>query len=124
MPNERTGETPHELSRTEIREIVDAYAAAALRVCRGEFDGAELALFGDMLPDEFLSPLVNRRTDEYGGSIENRLRFSCQIVCAVRDAVGPGFVVGVRLSADDFQEGELSRAERLEAAPDLSLIHI
>ena len=116
VPNERTGETPHELSRTEIREIVDAYAAAALRVCRGEFDGAELALFGDMLPDEFLSPLVNRRKDEYGGSLENRLRFSFRIVRAVRDAVGPGFIVGVRLSAEDFQEGELSRAERLEVA--------
>jgi len=116
VPNERTGETPHELSRSEIREIVDAYAAAALRVSRGGFDGAELALFGDMLPDEFLSPLVNRRKDEYGGSLENRLRFSFRIVRAVRDAVGPGFIVGVRLSAEDFQEGELSRAERLEVA--------
>jgi 2,4-dienoyl-CoA reductase-like NADH-dependent reductase (Old Yellow Enzyme family)/thioredoxin reductase len=115
-PNERTGEIPHELSRTEIHDIVDAYAAAALRVCRGEFDGVELAFFGDMLPDEFLSPVVNRRRDEYGGSLENRLRFSCEIVRAVREAVGRGFVVGARLSADDFQEGEPGRPDRLEVA--------
>jgi 2,4-dienoyl-CoA reductase-like NADH-dependent reductase (Old Yellow Enzyme family) len=69
-----------------------------------------------MLPDEFLSPLVNRRTDEYGGSLENRLRFSCEIVRAVREAVGRAFVVGARLSADDFQEGEPGRADRLEVA--------
>ncbi len=116
VPNERTWEVPHQLSIAEIRELVDAYASAALRTRRGGFDGVELAFFGDMLPDEFLSPTVNRRTDEYGGSLANRFRFLREIVLAVREAVGRDFVVGVRVSADDFLEGELDRAERLAVA--------
>jgi 2,4-dienoyl-CoA reductase-like NADH-dependent reductase (Old Yellow Enzyme family)/thioredoxin reductase len=116
VPNERTWEIPHALSIAEIREIVDAYALAALRTQKGGFDGAELAFFGDMLPDEFLSPSVNRRRDEYGGSLENRARLLREIVMAVREAVGRDFVVGVRVSAEDFLEGELDPAERLEVA--------
>src|SRR5579884_2784596 len=116
VPNERTWEIPHALSIREIREIVDAYAAAALRARRSGFDGVELAFFGDMLPDEFFSPAVNQRKDEYGGSLENRLRFSCEIVTAVREAVGRDFIVGVRVSAEDFLEGEAGRMERLAAA--------
>src|SRR2546425_2945051 len=67
-PNERTGEVPRTISREEIAMIVSAYAAAAERTVRAGFDGVEVAMFGDMLPDEFLSPVVNRRTDEYGGA--------------------------------------------------------
>ena len=116
VPNERTWEIPHRLSTAEIRELVDAYAAAALRARRGGFDGVELAFFGDMLPDEFFSPVVNRRTDDYGGSLENRLRFSREIVTAVREAVGRDFIVGVRVSAEDFLEDGPDRTERLAAA--------
>ncbi len=114
VPNERTWEVPHALSIPEIREIVDAYAAAAVRTRAGGFDGVELAFFGDMLPDEFLSPSVNRRTDEYGGPLENRARLAREIAGAVREAVGRDFVVGARVSADDFLDGELDRQERLK----------
>lgn len=115
-PNERTWEVPHALSVAEIRELVDAYAAAAVRTRDGGFDGVELAFFGDMLPDEFLSPAVNRRTDRYGGSLENRARLAREIVSAVREAVGRDFLVGARVSAEDFVDGELGREERLAVA--------
>ena len=116
VPNERTWEIPHALSVADIREIVDAYATAARRTREGGFDGVELAFFGDMLPDEFLSPSVNRRRDEYGGSLENRARLQREIVTAVRESVGREFIVGVRVSADDFLEGELDLKERLAVA--------
>lgn len=123
-PNERTWEIPHVLSIADIREIVDAYAAAAVRTKAGGFDGVELAFFGDMLPDEFLSPSVNRRTDGYGGPLENRARLQREIAVAVREAAGRDFVVGVRVSAEDFLEGELSREDRLAVARMLDALGI
>ena len=115
-PNERTGEVPRTMSREEIAMIVSAYAAAAERTVRAGFDGVEVAMLGDMLPDEFLSPVVNRRTDEYGGSFEGRLRFPTELLTAVREALGRQHLLLVRMSADDFLPGELTREERLEVA--------
>ena len=115
-PNDRTGETPRIMSRDDIRTIVDAFAAAAERTVKAGFDGVEVAVFGDGLADQFLSPLVNHRTDEYGGDLENRLRFTLEVLRAARDAIGPDAVLMIRISADDFQPGELSNEERAEVA--------
>jgi 2,4-dienoyl-CoA reductase-like NADH-dependent reductase (Old Yellow Enzyme family) len=115
-PNDRTGETPRVMTIDDIRMIVDAYAAAAGRTVRAGFDGVEVAVFGDGLPDQFLSPLVNRRTDAYGGDLQNRLRFTQEILEACREAIGPDALLMVRLSADDFQPGELSTEDRIEVA--------
>lgn len=123
-PNERTGEVPRIMSRQEIATVVAAYAAAAERAGRAGLDGVEIALFGDMLPDQFLSPRVNQREDEYGGSFDGRLRFPTEILTAVRDAIGPSRLLLVRMSADDFLPGELSREDRLEAARRLDALGV
>ena len=101
-------ETPHELHIDEIREIIDAFAAAAIRVRSGGLDGIELHGAHGNLIQQFLSPLTNKREDEYGGSAENRLRFALQVVGAVRRAVGPDFVVGIRISAQEDHPGGLT----------------
>src|SRR3989441_7793918 len=100
QPNERTGETPRAMSHGDIKMVIDAYAAAAERTCRAGFDGVEIAMFGDMLPDEFLSPTVNTRTDEYGGTLAQRLRFPTELLLAVREAIGP---VGANLGGPSLR---------------------
>ena len=122
--NERTGEIPHAMSPAEIRMVVDAYAAAAERTCRAGFDGVEIAMFGDMLPDAFLSPAANTRTDAYGGTFERRLRFPTEVLRAVREAIGSNPLLFVRVSGDDFLPGELSPDERLEVARRLDALKL
>ena len=124
QPNERTGEIPHAMSPAEIRMVVDAYAAAAERTCRAGFDGVEIAMFGDMLPDAFLSPAANTRTDAYGGTFERRLRFPTEVLRAVREAIGSNPLLFVRVSGDDFLPGELSPDERLEVARRLDALKL
>jgi 2,4-dienoyl-CoA reductase-like NADH-dependent reductase (Old Yellow Enzyme family) len=102
VPEHENREIPHALSRVEIREIVGAYAAAARRLQRAGFDGADLSAFARHLIDQFWVPAVNRRTDEYGGSLENRLRFAVEVIGAIREAVGREFVIGLRVSGDEL----------------------
>lgn len=104
-------EWPHVMTREEIAEVVAAYAMAARRLKEGGFDGADVPLYGGHLPEQFLSPLSNRRDDEYGGSLENRLRFSVEIFRAIRATVGRDFILGTRLSGDHFIEGGLGVAD-------------
>src|SRR5262249_57604461 len=80
----------------EIAEIVAAYAAAARRLQRAGFDGADLCAFARHLIDQFWVPSVNRRTDKYGGSLENRLRFSVEVIRALRAAVARGLILRLR----------------------------
>ena len=95
----------------EIAEIVGAFGAAADRCRKGGMDGVEiLAAFG-FLVAAFLSPVANRRTDDYGGSLENRMRFCREVVSAVRDAVGPDGIVGLRIPGDELVEGGLEIEE-------------
>jgi 2,4-dienoyl-CoA reductase-like NADH-dependent reductase (Old Yellow Enzyme family)/thioredoxin reductase len=102
VPEVENREIPHALDRGEIAEIVQAYAAAARRLQRAGFDGADLCAYARHLIDQFWVPSVNRRTDEYGGSLENRLRFAVEVIGAVRAAVGRAFVLGLRVSGDEL----------------------
>ncbi len=96
---------PHELTVTEIHGVVRAFADAAKRALDAGFELVELHNAHGYLANEFLSPLSNKRTDEYGGSIENRMRFSIEIVDAVR-AVWPGRLpLFLRISASEWTEG-------------------
>ena len=95
-------ETPHEMTVDEIAEIVRAFAAAARRMREAGLDGVELHLAHGYLLEQFMSPLSNRREDEYGGDEERRLRFPREVIQAVRGAVGPDYTVGIRISADQF----------------------
>lgn len=93
-------EIPHVLSKDEISQIVQSFASAAQRLERCEWDGIEITSYGGQLIEQFWSPHVNRRTDEYGGNLENRMRFSQEVVQAVRAAVSPEFVISFRMTGD------------------------
>ncbi|MBV8566283.1 MAG: NADH:flavin oxidoreductase [Methylobacteriaceae bacterium] len=99
----------------DIRRIVAAYADAAERVKAGGLDGLELECYGHLI-DQFWSPATNKRTDEYGGSLDNRLRFAFEVLAAIRARVGPDFIVGTRMVCDEDWDRGLSRAEGLEIA--------
>jgi 2,4-dienoyl-CoA reductase-like NADH-dependent reductase (Old Yellow Enzyme family) len=94
-------EPPHALEHGEIREIVDHFALSASHAAAGGFDGIEVHGAHGYLIHEFLSPKSNLRTDAYGGSLENRMRFCTEVLEAVRAAVGAGVVVGLRLVGDE-----------------------
>jgi 2,4-dienoyl-CoA reductase-like NADH-dependent reductase (Old Yellow Enzyme family) len=90
-------QTPREITREEMKEVVASFAAAAKRAVDIGFDGVEVHGANGYLPDQFLTVYTNKRTDEYGGPVHNRIRFHVEIMQAVRDAV-KGKPVGVRIS--------------------------
>ncbi|MGI6230566.1 MAG: FAD-dependent oxidoreductase [Tractidigestivibacter sp.] len=105
------GRMPRALEHDEIVAIEDAFAQAARRAKQAGFDGVEVHGAHGYLICEFLSPYTNHRTDEYGGSFENRLRFLQNILRKVREQVGRDFIVGVRLSGEEKVEGGLTIAD-------------
>ncbi|HEV3353343.1 MAG TPA: NADH:flavin oxidoreductase [Acidimicrobiales bacterium] len=100
----------------DIARITDDFARAARVVADGGFDAVEVHLGHGYLPSEFLSPKINRRTDQWGGSLENRARFPRQIVRAVRDAVGDTLAVTAKLNMADGVPGGLWVDESVEVA--------
>jgi 2,4-dienoyl-CoA reductase-like NADH-dependent reductase (Old Yellow Enzyme family)/thioredoxin reductase len=109
---------PKEAEDWDIERIVADYAAAAQRMQAAGLDGIEIEAYGH-LADQFWSPATNKRTDEYGGSLDNRLRFIFRVLDAVRRAVGPHFIVGIRMVADEDWKQGLSREEGLHIAQKL-----
>ncbi|MFF2113905.1 oxidoreductase [Rhodococcus koreensis] len=101
VPNERFHVMPRALSIELIEEIVAGYASGAARLKWAGLDGVEITASHGYLPAQFLNPHTNVRDDRYGGSLENRMRMLRETAAAVRAAVGPDFVVGVRISADE-----------------------
>jgi 2,4-dienoyl-CoA reductase-like NADH-dependent reductase (Old Yellow Enzyme family)/thioredoxin reductase len=99
---------PKAMEQFDIGRIVRAYGEAARRCRDGGLDGVEVSAYAGHLIDQFLSPRMNRRTDRYGGSLSNRLRFAFEVLEQVRAAVGEDFVVGVRLSITENVEGGLT----------------
>jgi 2,4-dienoyl-CoA reductase-like NADH-dependent reductase (Old Yellow Enzyme family)/thioredoxin reductase len=95
------------IEKEEIHRIISDYAAAAKRVQASGMDGIEISAAHQHLIDQFWSPQTNLRTDEYGGSLENRMRFGLEVLNAVRDAVGADFCVGMRMCADEFNDDGL-----------------
>ena len=113
LPGGQFGQ-PTPLTTAEIADLVARWAIAA-RACRDAgFTGVQVHGAHGYLVSQFLSPRVNRRTDEYGGSLENRARFLLDIVAAVRAAVGPGFPVSVKLNSADFQKGGFDFSDSLK----------
>lgn len=106
---------PREMDHHDIKRIIAAYVAAALRCKQGGLDGTEILLHGH-LPEQFLSPATNFRTDEYGGSLRNRMRFTLELLDSVRSAVGSGFIIGVRIGANEDFAGGYGLSEGIEAA--------
>jgi 2,4-dienoyl-CoA reductase-like NADH-dependent reductase (Old Yellow Enzyme family) len=97
--------TPRELTTAEIEDIIDRFATAAAVCEEAGFDGVELHAAHGYLVTQFLSPLTNLRTDEWGGTAERRMRFLIEVVRRVRQRVSPGFAVAVKLNSADFQRG-------------------
>lgn len=97
--------SPREMSVADIRAMVDAFAAAAKRSLDAGFEVAEVHAAHGYLAHQFLSPLSNSRTDQYGGSLENRMRFVLEVSAAVREAWPQSLPVFVRISATDWKEG-------------------
>ena len=109
IPNPMSGVIPVEMTKTMIDDVVGAFGAAARRVRDAGMDGVDIHASSGYLIHEFLSPALNKRTDDYGGSPDNRLRFLLEVIAAVRDAVGDAkFAVGVRLPNDDHVPGGLT----------------
>ncbi|MEU7561894.1 NADH:flavin oxidoreductase/NADH oxidase family protein [Streptomyces eurythermus] len=96
---------PTAMTPQQIEETVARYAVTARRAEQAGFDGVEIHAAHGYLLSQFLSPLVNKRTDQWGGSLENRARMLLDIVRAVRAAVSPSFAVAVKLNSADFQRG-------------------
>jgi 2,4-dienoyl-CoA reductase-like NADH-dependent reductase (Old Yellow Enzyme family)/thioredoxin reductase len=106
---------PKTMEDWDIDRIVADYASAAQRCQAAGLDGIEIESYGHLM-DGFWSPLTNHRDDEFNGSLDNRLRFTFRVIDAVRAAVGPDFVVGIRMVADEDAEKGLSKAEGIEIA--------
>lgn len=105
----------HEMDRIRLD-----FAASALRCKQGGLDGVEVAFQAGQLLNNFLSKDTNTRTDEYGGSLDNRLRYGLEVLAAIRAAVGDDFVVGVRMVGDELNDNGMDQAECLEAAVKLA----
>lgn len=114
-PNERFHVMPRPLSRKVIREIIDGFGDAARRMWSAGIDGVEIVASHGYLPSQFLNPRINRREDEYGGPLENRLRLLRETVENIRSKTPDSFIVGLRISGNEMDHEGLSEDESLEA---------
>ncbi|MGC6768245.1 FAD-dependent oxidoreductase [Enterococcus sp. LJL51] len=105
VPSKTGNPAPRPLTEEEIYTIIDKYAEAAARAQKAGFDCVEIHAGHSYLLSQFLSPLYNKRTDQFGGTAENRARFAKLAVEAVRKAVGPFFPISLRFSADELLKG-------------------
>ena len=106
---------PKAAEQWDLDRIVADYAAAAVRCQKGGLDGIEIESYGHFL-DSFLSPMTNHRTDEYGGTLEHRMAFPRRVIQAVRAAVGPDFIVGIRMAMTEDHPDGLTPEDGLQAA--------
>lgn len=121
-PNHR--EVPHEIEPATIDEFVQSFIDAASRLQQGGFDGCEVMASHGHLIDQFWSANSNGRKDEYGESLENRLRFGIRVLEGIRKKVGPNFVIGIRVTADDFVDGGLTNTDCQEIARYLDRLNL
>ncbi|MGC0055406.1 FAD-dependent oxidoreductase [Brucella pituitosa] len=104
---------PKKAEEWDIERIIGNYADAAERMKAAGLDGLELEAYGHLL-DQFWSPRTNELEGDYGGSLDNRMRFSLQVLSAMRERVGPDFLIGIRYVADEVLEGGLTKSDGLE----------
>ncbi|MGA0597528.1 FAD-dependent oxidoreductase [Enterovirga sp. CN4-39] len=112
----RSGGTPHALSTKEVEEMVEWFASAAVNARDADADGVEIHGAQGHLIGQFVSPFSNTRTDRYGGSLENRLRFPREILQLVRRRLGPNSVIGYRMGVEEFTPGGITIDDACEIA--------
>jgi len=123
-------EVPKAMEKEDIQELLEYFHRSAINVRQGGFDGIELQFGHASLVRQFLSPLSNQRDDEYGGSLENRMRLAVEVIEAVRNTVGRDYTLGIRLCADEMIPGGLTLndtkeiARRLEATGKIDFIDL
>jgi 2,4-dienoyl-CoA reductase-like NADH-dependent reductase (Old Yellow Enzyme family)/thioredoxin reductase len=120
LPEPYHREIPHEIEEEQILETIRAFGQAVRRCKEGGLDGVELSAAHNHLIDQFWSPRLNHRTDRWGGSLENRMRFSIEMLDEIRRVVGRDFVVGMRIAADEFVDGGLGLDDLKEIAQRLA----
>jgi mycofactocin system FadH/OYE family oxidoreductase 2 len=108
VPDPMFRETPKEMEVEDIKEVIQYFSRSAVYAREGGFDGIELQFGHSSLARQFLSPLTNLRTNEYGGSFEKRLRFPIELLKALRETVGEDFTLGIRLCADEMAWGGIT----------------
>ncbi|HEU4368498.1 MAG TPA: FAD-dependent oxidoreductase [Methylomirabilota bacterium] len=111
------GPIPHEMNEDDMAEVIDGHVTSARHLREAGFDGLEVHFGHGHLLQQFMSPASNARTDAYGGSEENRLRFPLRVLRAVREAMGPEYAVGIRISAEEFMTPGLSLADMQRIVP-------
>jgi 2,4-dienoyl-CoA reductase-like NADH-dependent reductase (Old Yellow Enzyme family) len=107
---------PQAMSKADMRQLTQAFVQAAERAARIGLDFVEIHSTHGYLLSEFLSPLSNRREDEYGGSLENRMRYPLEVFCAVRDVFPAECMVGAKISGTDFADGGFTPDEAVAYA--------
>ncbi len=115
-PSKSEEKEVRELQKEDLVKITEDFAKAASRCMEAGFDGVEIHSAHGYLLNQFYSPLINKRTDEYGGSLLNRIRLHVEIIRAVRKAVGPDYPVLLRLGASDYKEGGTTIEDSVTAA--------
>lgn len=115
QPDAYSWTVPHVLGTDEIQEIVESYAAGAVKLQRAGFSGVELHGAHGYLITQFLSPWSNTRTDQYGGDLEGRTRFVREIMAAIRSECGTDFILGLKMPGDEGVKGGIDpdEAERI-----------
>jgi 2,4-dienoyl-CoA reductase-like NADH-dependent reductase (Old Yellow Enzyme family) len=102
------------MTETDIEGVIERFAFAAKQTRSAGFTGVQIHAAHGYLISQFLSPRSNRRSDKWGGSLENRSRLLLAVIAAVRDAVGKGFPIGIKLNSSDFQKGGFTHAECID----------
>jgi 2,4-dienoyl-CoA reductase-like NADH-dependent reductase (Old Yellow Enzyme family)/thioredoxin reductase len=120
IPMKSGAVTPRALTKEEIGELVDRFGKAALRAKKAGFDIVEIQAGHGLLINQFLSPLYNKRKDEFGGSLDGRIRFPKMIVEKIRDYAGKSFPISVRLGVEESEEGGIKIEEGRQIAKKLS----
>ena len=111
-----TGPLCRAMTEDEILKVGEAFARAAIRAVKAGFDGIQIHAAHGYLLSQFLSPFHNRRKDAYGGGVENRARAVLEVLRRMRDAVGPGYPVLIKMNSEDFVDGGLSVDDMLAVA--------
>lgn len=114
IPSGFSGETPRAMTIEEIKMVIGNAAKAAVRAKTAGVDVIEICANSGYMISQFLSEVTNKRTDEYGGSLDNRLRFGCEMIAALREAVGPDYPLILRVAGNQFMKDGYETDETIE----------